>query len=114
MERLGAKRERIAASVGPCVSRQSYEVDEGFRSRFLEQDRTNGRFFVPGPSGKRHFDLPAYILHRLSTAGILKAEALPLDTYSDPDRFYSYRRSTHRSEPSYGRQIGMIGLPTES
>lgn len=114
MEDLGAKRDRIVAAVGPSIAQPSYEVDEGFRANFLDHDSANERFFVAGPVGNPHFDLPAYILHRLATAGIEKAEALPLDTYSDPDRFYSYRRSTHRNEPSYGRQIAMIGLPTRS
>jgi polyphenol oxidase len=114
MERLGAQRERIAAAIGPSVAQPSYEVDDDFRLRFLEQDSSNDRFFVPGPAGRPHFDLPGYILHRLGAAGIQRAEALSLDTYSDPDRFYSYRRSTHLGEPSYGRQISMIGLPAKS
>lgn len=110
MEQLGARRERISAAVGPSVEQKSYEVDEAFRERFIDQDQANGRFFVAGPAGKPHFDLTGYILQRLNDAGIAKAEGLRLDTYSDPDRFYSYRRSTHRNEPSYGRQISMIGL----
>ena len=114
MEQLGAKRERIAAAVGPSVEQKSYEVDEAFRDRFIEQDKANNRFFIPGPAGKPHFDLTGYVLQRLGDAGIANAEALRLDTYSDPDRFYSYRRSTHRNEPSYGRQISMIGLPVKS
>lgn len=114
MEQLGAKRERIAAAVGPSVEQKSYEVDDAFRDRFLEADEANGRFFVAGPAGKPHFDLSGYIFHRLNKAGIAKAEALRLDTYSDPDRFYSYRRSTHLGEPSYGRQISMIGLAAKS
>ena len=111
MEGFGARRDRIAAVVGPSVSQASYEVDHGFRDRFLEQDQDNERFFGNGPAGKPHFDLPGYILHRLGNAGIGNAAALGPDTYSDADRFYSYRRSTHRNEPSYGRQISMIGLP---
>ena len=114
MEQLGARRDHIAAVVGPCVLQPSYEVDDGFRETFLEQDGANARFFVRGPSGKPHFDLPGYILERLKAAGIRSAQALALDTYSDSDRFYSYRRSTHRNEPSYGRQISMIGLPARS
>jgi len=114
MEKLGARRDRIAAAVGPCVLQQSYEVDEAFRANFLTQDRGNDRFFVTGPVGKPHFDLSGFILHRLDAAGIGTAEALSLDTYSDPNRFYSYRRSTHLNEPSYGRQISMIGLPSKS
>jgi polyphenol oxidase len=114
MEQLGARRERIAAAVGPSVEQRSYEVDEAFRERFIEQEKANERFFVAGPADKPHFDLTGYILQRLNDAGIAEAEALRLDTYSDPDRFYSYRRSTHRNEPSYGRQISMIGLPFKS
>jgi len=114
MESLGAKRERIVAAIGPSVAQQSYEVDDGFCANFLQQNAANERFFIAGPTGKPHFDLPGYILDRLSAAGIEKAEALALDTYSDPDRFYSYRRSTHWNEPSYGRQIGMIGRPMKS
>ena len=114
MEQLGARRDRIAAAVGPSVEQRSYEVDEAFRERFVEQGDGNDRFFIPGPAGKPHFDLTGYILQRLNDAGVAKAEALRLDTYSDPDRFYSYRRSTHRNEPSYGRQISMIGLPIKS
>ena len=114
MGALGARRERIAAAVGPCIAQHSYEVDEVFRARLQEQDGANARFFVPGPAGKPHFDLSAYVLHRLQSAGIRRAEALNLDTYSDADRFYSYRRSTHAGEPSYGRQISMIGLRAKS
>ena len=114
MEQLGAARDRIAAAIGPCVSQESYEVDEGFRANFLDQSAANARFFVTGPAGKPHFDLPGYIEDRLKRAGISRVQTLDLDTYSDPDRFYSYRRSTHRNEPSYGRQISMIGLPAKS
>ena len=108
---LGAKRNGIAAAVGPCIAQLSYEVDETFRERFVDEASENTRFFVPGPAGKPHFDLSGYVLHRLKLAEIGSAEALALDTYSDADRFYSYRRSTHVGEPSYGRQISMIGLP---
>jgi polyphenol oxidase len=114
MEALGARRERIAAAVGPCIAQPSYEVDDAFRARFGEEDSANARFFVAGPAGKPHFDLPAYVLNRLESAGIARAEALDLDTYADAERFYSYRRSTHLGEPSYGRQISVIGLTPKS
>jgi YfiH family protein len=114
MEALGARRDRIAAAIGPSIALPSYEVDEAFRERFIDEGSENTHFFVPGPVGKPHFDLPGYVLHRLKAAQIGSAEALALDTYSDADRFYSYRRSTHLGEPSYGRQISMIGLAAKS
>src|SRR5205085_3574523 len=61
MERLGARRERIRAAVGPCIAQPSYEVDEGFRAGFIDADPGNDRFFACGPAGKPHFDLPAYV-----------------------------------------------------
>jgi len=111
METLGAARDRIAAAVGPCIAQASYEVDEGFRSRFLAQDGANQRFFSLGEAGKPHFDLAGYVRHRLLAAGLGEVEVLHLDTYAEPDRFYSFRRSTHLGEPGYGRQISLIGLP---
>ena len=110
MEALGADRDRIAAAIGPCIARTSYEVDEGFRTRFLADDPDNERFFAEGRAGHPRFDLEAYVAHRLAAAGLGRVEALGLDTYPDEARFFSYRRATHRGEPSYGRQISLIGL----
>lgn len=111
MQALGARPERIAAAIGPCIGQASYEVDEIFRSRFIADDSANARFFASGRAGHWHFDLPAYVAGRLAAAGVGDIQSLGLDTYSAPDRFFSYRRSTHRGEPNYGRQLSLIGLP---
>jgi hypothetical protein len=110
MEKLGAKRARIVAAIGPCIARASYEVDEAFQRRFDEADPENERFFAPGRDGHAQFDLEAYVAHRLAAAGVRKVEMLGLDTYAEEDRFYSFRRATHRGEPDYGRQISIIGV----
>jgi polyphenol oxidase len=111
MERLGADRTRIAAAIGPCIARASYEVDEAFLRRFAGDDPENERFFAPGAGDRWHFDLEAYVAARLAAAGVGRIEALGLDTYADERRFFSYRRATHRGDPDYGRQIALIGLP---
>ena len=111
MELLGARRENIHAAVGPCIGQPSYEVDVGFRDRFLAPDPDNARFFIEGPAGKPHFDLEAYVVHRLIAAGIGEVEALNLDTYPDADRFFSFRRATHQDEADYGRQLSAIAIP---
>lgn len=110
METLGARRERIAAAVGPCIARASYEVDDGFAQAFGEHDPANERFFAPGQAGHHQFDLEAYVVHRLAAAGLSRIQALGLDTYANGERFFSYRRATHRGEADYGRQISVIGL----
>ena len=110
MEKLGARRENIAAAVGPCIARASYEVDEAFRERFLAADPGNARCFGEGRPGHWQFDLEGYVIERLRGAGIGKVQGLALDTYTAPQHFFSFRRATHRGEPSYGRQISLIGL----
>jgi YfiH family protein len=110
MEKLGADRARIAAAVGPCIARRSYEVDEAFLRRFAEADPGNERFFGTGREGHHQFDLEGFVLSRLAEAGLARVEALGQDTYSQAETFFSYRRATHRSEPTYGRQISLIAL----
>ena len=110
MERLGAHRDNIHAAVGPCIAQPSYEVDEAFRDRFVADDADNARFFTSTGGARPHFDLEGYVVHRLIAAGIGEVEALNFDTYADPDRFYSYRRATHRGEADYGRQLSAIAV----
>jgi hypothetical protein len=110
MERRGAVRARIAAAVGPCIARRSYEVDEGFLRRFAEADPENERFFGPGREGHHQFDLEGFVLSCLAAAGLARIEALGEDTYSQPNRFFSYRRATHKGEADYGRQVSLIAL----
>lgn len=107
---LGAQRARIAAAIGPCISRASYEVDDGFYRRFVEVAGRNERFFLAGRADRWQFDLEGYVVSRLADAGLGRVDALALDTYADEDRFYSFRRATHRGDPDYGRQISVIGL----
>ena len=110
MERLGADRSRIAAVVGPCIARKSYEIDDGFLRRFAESDPEFERFFALGREGHHQFDLEGFVLSRLAASGLTRIEALGEDTYSQPERFFSFRRATHRGEADYGRQISLIGL----
>ncbi|MFL6733366.1 MAG: peptidoglycan editing factor PgeF [Sphingomicrobium sp.] len=110
MEKLGARRERMSAAVGPCIARKSYEVDEAFRERFLVQDEATDCFFSRTPGERPHFDLEAYVAYRLRSAGLAQVETLDLDTYADAERYFSYRRATHLGEAAYGRQVSLIGL----
>ena len=107
MERLGASRLRIVAAIGPAIAQPSYEVDARFRDNFAPDDAA---FFAPGRAAHWQFDLAGYAARRLREAGIEGVELLGLDTYADEDRFFSYRRATHRGEPTYGRQFSLIGL----
>ncbi|MFT3973043.1 MAG: peptidoglycan editing factor PgeF [Amaricoccus sp.] len=107
---LGARRAAIVAAVGPAISQAAYEVGPEFLDRFRDEDAGFERFFVSGAGDRLRFDLPGFVLHRLREAGVAEAEWVGRCTYSDPDRFFSYRRATHAGEPDYGRLISSIRL----
>lgn len=110
---LGAKRERIRACVGPCISQVSYEVGPEFYHRFCDQGVVNAQFFLRAErAGYWMFDLPRYVLHRLEAAGVTLAEALGACTYSEEQRLFSFRRTTHRQQVEYGRNMSAIMLVT--
>lgn len=111
MQRLGAQQETIRACVGPCIGKASYEVSEDFVVPFLQQDEDNEHFFhAASREGHLMFDLAGYCAKRLSEAGVRHVHILDQDTYSNEDDFFSYRRTTHRGEPDYGRQISVIKM----
>jgi polyphenol oxidase len=111
MEALGARRRYIRAALGMTISRAAYEVGPEFVARFIEEKAADARYFSPGAeTGKSMFDLPAFIVDRLSALGLAQVEDLSLCTFADENRFFSYRRTTHRKEPDYGRHISAIVL----
>lgn len=111
MESLGATRQNIAAAIGPCIAQASYEVDSGFRDRFLAAAPNNDVFFrVSDRDGHFRFALEDYVAARLADAGIAAVEKLSADTYAAEDKFFSFRRTTHKGEPDYGRDLSAIVL----
>ncbi|MFQ6756438.1 peptidoglycan editing factor PgeF [Cereibacter sphaeroides] len=110
MEDLGADRARVAAVIGPTISQPAYEVGPEFVEEFLDEDPEAARFFAQGPGDRALFDLPAFGLARLRAAGVGQAEWTRHCTYRDPERFFSYRRTTHAGEADYGRLISAIRL----
>jgi YfiH family protein len=111
MEGLGADKANIAAAIGPCISQGNYEVGWEMRDSFLKLGLRNRRFFIPsGKEGHYRFDLEGYAAQRLSDAGISNIEKLGLCTYPPENGFFSFRRTTHRGEPDYGREISAIVL----
>jgi len=114
MERLGARREGIHAAIGPTISQASYEVGPEFREKFVAADPSNVSFFLPSPKEAHFmFDLPGYVRSRLEEAGVASVSDVATCTYADESRYFSYRRTTHRGEPDYGRQISAIAITSD-
>jgi YfiH family protein len=110
MEALGAQRANIRAVIGPCISQRAYEVGPEFIDSFLAEDPDYARYFANGKDDRMQFDLPGFGLNRLRATGVGHAEWTHHCTYSDPNRFYSYRRTTHAKEADYGHLIAAITL----
>lgn len=110
MENLGARRSNISAAIGPAIAQESYEVGADFRAAFLDADAGAATFFAAGRDGRFQFDLPAYVGSSLRAAGIESVWTAGVDTYSLEQDFFSYRRSCHRDEVDYGRQLSAILL----
>lgn len=110
---LGARREDIVAVLGPSIGPRNYEVGPEFVDRFVSGDAGNSGYFEPSARpGHSMFDLNRYTVDRLRRAGV-RAEGMDRCTYAEEDLFFSYRRTTHRGEPDYGRQISAIVLEAE-
>jgi YfiH family protein len=107
MVKLGATKQNITAAIGPCIHQASYEVGAEFVEKLVTEDNENKQFFHSS-----HFNLPAYVAHKLEQVGITRIDTLPYDTYPDEARFFSFRRTTHRSEKDYGRQLSAVMLST--
>lgn len=111
MEALGANRANIHASIGPCIGQASYEVGAEFLARFADAAPSNRDFFrASARAGHSLFDLPGYVATRLRAAGVRDIAPLNMCTYEHGERYFSYRRTTHRGELDYGRNMSAIML----
>lgn len=111
MLKAGAVKSRITAAIGPCIAQESYEVGPEIIEALTRQDPANAAFFLPNTRrGHGQFDLTGYVARQLRAAGLQHITPLAMDTYRNEPQFFSYRRTTHRSEPDYGRQISCITL----
>ena len=111
MEKLGAKREHIIATIGPAIGQASYEVGAEFYERFVSRHGSNSAYFIPSARAEHYqFDLKAYARGRLEKAGVKEVHVLSEDTCALTGDFFSFRRATLQGETVYGRQISAIML----
>jgi YfiH family protein len=112
MEALGARRQDIAAVVGPCIRQASYEIGPDMRDAALAASADAGRFFAPGQREDRwQFDLAGYCAARLRAVGTGTVAIVPADTLADEANFFSYRRNTLAGGGPIGHQLSAIALP---
>ena len=111
MSRLGARAGEIRAVIGPSIGAASYEVGPEFPAPFLARRAEDEDLFTPAKrDGHFLFDLTGYVARRLDGLGLAAVATTGGDTCAEADRFFSYRRSVHRGEPDYGRNISIVAL----
>lgn len=106
MREKGARN--ISTALGPCLWLESFDVKEDFILALKQHSPFDSTPFIIN----NKFDSTSYITHRLGLSGITNISPSPFDTYSNPDRFFSYRQRTHRLETNFGGQLSVIGMPS--
>ncbi len=111
MVEIGAQISEIKVVIGPSIRQKSYEISQEFYDRFLDENSENKKFFIDGKRAKHYlFDLPEYVKEKLRKAGIKNIVDEEIDTYSNAEKFFSYRRSSHLGEEDCGRNVSVISV----
>ncbi len=102
-------KNKILASVGPCIGQKSYEVDMNFYRKFIVKSKKNEIYFLKKNNAKKLFNLRKYVNDKLLKFNV-KVDNVKHDTFKEKDKFFSYRRSQKLKEKDYGRCISVISL----
>ena len=102
-------RYDIFASVGPCISIKSYEVDLNFYKKFIAKENKNKKNFKIKNKNKKIFNLREYVNDKLVELNV-KVDHIDRDTYREKKNFFSYRRSSKLKQNDYGRCISTISM----
>ena len=106
--KLECRTEDLIFAIGPCISKKNYEVGEEFYKKFIKKNKQNDLFFESKKNAKYLFDLGEFIRKELINLGVKNIDSLKMDTFSNEESFFSYRRSSKRKEKDYGRCISVI------
>ncbi len=82
----------LLAWFGPAISQRAFEVGGEVREAFLEESIEAASCFVENESGRWQADLYGLATQRLQQAGVAAIFGGGLCTFTDAERFFSYRR----------------------
>ena len=107
LKKKGCNVNDLIAVIGPCISKNNYEVKKDFLIKFTSQNKNSRRFFNFRKK-KIFFSLSEYIKNQLKDIGIKNIEIINKDTYLRKNNFFSHRRSLKNKYNDYGRNISVI------
>ena len=105
--KCGSKSSNLIAAIGPSIFQKNYEIKKDFKSKFLRQNKKNEIFFKKF-GNKTYFSLNMYIYYQLKSLGLKKIDIIKKNTYNPKNYLFSARRSIHKKENDYGRNISII------
>ena len=103
--------KKINVIIGPCLNKNSFQVDENFKNKFIKKSKNYEKFFYKkDKSSKNLFNMRGLIISQILENNITNLEEVNLDTYTNKNSFFSHRRSTHLNLLPAGRMINIIGF----
>ena len=108
----GSHLENIHTVIGPCISKESFEVKADMIEYAVKKDKASHYFFSK-INNSYFFNLSGYLKKRMEKNGLQNIYCLSEDTYKNPDKFFSYRYETKNNNFITGRMINIIGLFSE-
>ncbi len=108
LNEINSKNSDLTVVIGPCIKKENYKVKIDFYNKFVNQDLKNKIFFEKFDNESYIFDLRGFINNEIESFNVKNIENIDMDTYSEEQNFFSYRRSKIRKEKDYGRCISVI------
>jgi YfiH family protein len=105
---LNSNTRDLVVAIGPCINHHHYEVGHDFYKKFVDQNNNNQQFFIILNDKKYLFNIRNYINVKLIGLGINNIDHIEMDTFSNKENFFSYRRSKKNDDKDYGRCISVI------
>ena len=103
----GSNLNDLIVVIGPCISKNNYEVKGDFLNKFIVKEKSNKNFFNY-KNNKIFFSLNDFIKKSFLDLGIKNIEIIKKDTYILSNNFFSARRSLKKKLNDYGRNISVI------
>lgn len=92
LSQLKSPPQELLVWFGPAISQAAFEIGPEVREAFLAVDAGLEHAFMPGKDDRYHADLVAIAKHFLKECHVTDTYGGDLCTYSEPDKFFSYRR----------------------
>jgi len=90
---MGVDPKNLMAWLGPAISQAAYEVGNEVREAFVNSDPDAAVCFAENKSGRWQADLYGLAKRSLQDAGLKAIYGGDFCTYTESDRFFSYRRT---------------------